>query len=352
MRVAERAAEPTAPPRLSPAKQAGFAVVAVVLMLVVLEVSVRIYHYIRNVGTGEEPRGYVIDDAETGYSLKPGYIGSGIRINNLGFRGPEIPATKAPGVQRIVALGDSATFGPHEEECAYPYLLPDLVAPRQVESINAAVEGYRTDRALVHVRRDVLPLQPDVITIFLGWNDLYQTDPNDELEKLSLRGGPLSQIFALSDAAQTFRRVYFLGVQGKRAQTQGGSSVPTDYQPVGYAERLGEIIRTARAGGASVWVLTWPTILSDNMSPEAVAKVHYPPYTNRLVDLKVLYADYQQTLRQVAADEHAPLIDIAAVFDALPDKAVLFKDTAHFSCDGQAIVARTVTQALARDTGR
>jgi lysophospholipase L1-like esterase len=340
---------PPAPPRLSPSKRALFAGVAVVLVLAMLETSVRAYHFVRNVGTDheEDPRGYLIEDAEAGYALRPGFSGGGVRINSLGFRGPEV-AAKAPGSLRIVALGDSATFGPREEECAYPYLLPDLF-PQPVESLNAGVEGYRTDRALVHLRRDVLPLQPDVVTVFLGWNDLYQTNPNDEADQLSLRANPLAALFLLSDAAQTFRRVYFLDIQSHRGQTAGTTSgVPLDYQPVGYADRLRQIVRAARTSGARVSVLTWPTILDDSMTAEAIARVQYPPYTTRLIDVKVLYARYQNTLRHVAADEQAAVIDVAAAFNSQFDKATLFKDTAHFSCQGHAIVARTVADALFR----
>jgi lysophospholipase L1-like esterase len=316
------------------------------LVLGGIEASVRVYHAVRNVGSGDpEPRGYVVDDSQAGYSLKPGYTGGGIRIDSLGFRGPEITRDKPPGVQRIVALGDSATFGPSEEECAYPFLLADLLAPRQVQVVNAGVEGYRSDRALVHLQRDVLPLQPDVVTVFIGWNDLYQTDPAVEADQLSLRANPLTRLLTLSDAAQTFRRLFFLRFETQRADTQDGPApVLASYAPAGYAERLREIIQTARSGGARVLVFTWPTILADDMTAQAVAKVHYPPYTNRLADLKALYASYQTTLRQVAAEQQVPVVDNAALFTG--DKAAYFMDTAHFTCQGQALVARNVAEAL------
>jgi lysophospholipase L1-like esterase len=333
-------------PRISARKQALFSLIMLLLVLGAIEASVRVYHAVRNVGSGDpEPRGYVVDDSQAGYSLKPGYTGGGIRINSLGFRGPEISRDKPPGVQRMVALGDSATFGPSEEECAYPFLLPDLLGQRRVEVINAGVEGYRSDRALVHLSRDVLPLRPDVVTVFIGWNDLYQTDPAVESDQLSLRASPLTRLLTLSDAAQTFRRLFFLRFETQRADTQDGPApVLASYQPAGYAERLREIIDTARGGGARVLVFTWPTILADDMTPQAVAKVHYPPYTNRLADLKALYARYQDTLRQVAAEEQVPVVDNAAVFTG--DKAPYFLDTAHFTCQGQAMVARNVADAL------
>jgi lysophospholipase L1-like esterase len=335
---------PSTSPSISPRKQALFALVTLVLVLGAIELGVRLYHVARNVGTSDEPRGYVVQDPEAGYALKPGYNEGGIRIDRLGFRGPEVGVTKPPGVYRIVALGDSATFGPHEVECAYPYLLPDLLAPRPTEAVNAGVEGYRSDRALVHLRRDVMPLQPDLVTVFVGWNDLYQTDPSVESDQLSLRGNPLAELLMLSDAAQTFRRLYFLRVH-PRTDTTAASTLPPNYEPVGYGERLRVIIRTARAGGAQVLVFTWPTVLSDSMSPAAVAKVHFPPYTTSLDELRALYDRYQATLRRVAAEEGVPVVDNAAIFPP-EQKADLFLDTAHFTCAGQALVARNVADAL------
>lgn len=320
-------------------------------MLLLLEAGVRLYHFVRNFGTAEEPRGYVVDDPRTGYSLKPGYNSGGIRVNSLGFRGPEVLPAKMPGVYRIVTLGDSATFGPREVECAYPYLLSDLMAPQPVEVVNAGVEGYRSDRALVHLQRDVMPLQPDLVTVFIGWNDLYQTDPSVESDQLSLRGSPLAELLTVSDAAQTFRRLYFLRFQSRRAQTDpAADTLPPDYQPVGYGERLRAIIDTARAGGARVAIFTWPTILSDTMAPEAVAKAHYPPYTTSLAELRALYDRYQRTLRRVAAEEQTPIVDNAAIFPN-DRKAALFVDTAHFTCEGQAMVARNVAEALRGELG-
>jgi lysophospholipase L1-like esterase len=215
--------------------------------------------------------------------------------------------------------------------------------------INAAVEGYRADRALVRLRKDVLPVHPDLVTVFVGWNDLYQTDPLAETEQLSTRANPLARLLTLSDAAQTFRRLYFLRFNTQRAQTSetgvGDPELLAGYRPVGYVERLREIFRSAHAGGADVVAFTWPTILADSMTPQAVARVHYPWYTTQLSELRALYARYQEALRRVAADEGVSVIDIAAAFDNL-DKAALFKDTAHFTCEGQALVAEHVALQL------
>ena len=60
--------------------------------------------------------------------------------NELGFREPRLPGPKPPGVQRIVALGDSFTqgYGVEEDE-AYPRQLERRL--EGVEVINLGVPG-------------------------------------------------------------------------------------------------------------------------------------------------------------------------------------------------------------------
>jgi lysophospholipase L1-like esterase len=283
--------------------------------------------------------------------LTPGYNQDGLRIDSLGFRGPEVTQQKAAGTYRIVALGDSMTFGPHESECAYPYQLPGLLAPASVESINAGVEGYKSEHALLHLQQDVRPLHPDLITVFIGWNDLYETNPVDEQDQQSLEASPLSRIFLVSDAAQTFRRLYFGAFRTRSANTDPtavsvGMAALQGYQPRAYANNLRQIFQTAKASGADVVTFTWPILLSDQMSDAAKAKAHYPWYTNQANELLAVYHDYQDTLRKVAAQEQVPVIDNAAIFEGHGDKAPLFTDSVHVTCDGQTMIAQNVAQQL------
>src|SRR5689334_174405 len=49
------------------------------------------------------------------YLLRPGLhtsvFGTDVRIDRLGFRGPDVDAVPAPGVQRVLVVGDSVVFG-------------------------------------------------------------------------------------------------------------------------------------------------------------------------------------------------------------------------------------------------
>jgi len=65
-----------------------------------------------------------------------------------------------------------------------------------------------------------------------------------------------------------------------------------------------------------------------------------------LAELKALYADYQASVREVGADDHVQVVDVAAWFD-VANKADLFVDTLYFTCAGHALAADRLASVLA-----
>ena len=110
-------------------------------------------------------------------------MGVDVKINSLGFRDREFSVKKPPGTYRIVALGDSTTFGwgaPYEE--TYPKVLerslnrnPPSPKWSSYEVINTGVGNYNTAQELAMLKDYGLRLDPDMVTI--GWyiNDAEPT---------------------------------------------------------------------------------------------------------------------------------------------------------------------------------
>ncbi len=97
--------------------------------------------------------------------------------NKLGFRGDEVEIPKPIGLFRILCVGGSTTDeGPTNDE-TYPYLLEkylkQVMPDFPVEVINAGLPGASS---FVHLLRfpDYLALQPDLIVIHAGINDLQR----------------------------------------------------------------------------------------------------------------------------------------------------------------------------------
>lgn len=134
---------------------------------------------------GEElGRPFWVLDAELGARMQPGYRGpddhgTPVELNRRGLRGPEVEVPKPPGRTRVLAMGDSVTYGfGVAREDTFPFLLRERLAARgwgDVEVVNAGVPGYSTYQGVVHLERDLLALEPDVVLFAYMNNDRWDS---------------------------------------------------------------------------------------------------------------------------------------------------------------------------------
>jgi len=150
----------------------------------------------RALGRLEDPRFTPLAGAprETAVLARPEFHVR-VRTNAAGFRGGPLPGAKPPGVFRIVALGDSFTFGfGVRERQAWPARLATALGARSgrpVEVVNLGVPGTGPRDYLWHLAHTGLALEPDLVVVGLfanDVNDIYQLD----------RFGTRSPLFALA----------------------------------------------------------------------------------------------------------------------------------------------------------
>ena len=121
-----------------------------------------------------------------------------VRTNAEGFRGGPLPGSKEPGTYRIVALGDSFTFGfGVRERQAYPARLAAGLTARlggrpRVEVVNLGVPGTGPRDYLWHLTHTALALDPDLVVV-----GLFANDVNDVCQLA--RFGARSPLFALAE---------------------------------------------------------------------------------------------------------------------------------------------------------
>lgn len=102
-----------------------------------------------------------------------------VRTDSLGLRGHEVPFVKSPGTLRILADGGSTTFDATvtADDSTWPAQLERLLMARRVadsvEVLNAGVPGYAVIDNLIRLQTDLYRLQPDVILLLQGHNDLH-----------------------------------------------------------------------------------------------------------------------------------------------------------------------------------
>jgi lysophospholipase L1-like esterase len=162
----------------------GLLLSGVLLALLLLEFSLRLYF--GQFGTLQEKQSYLYSrdeiQAQRSSSLLLPFVEHGLSPyfpghNTLGYRGDEIQVPKPSGVYRIVALGDSATYGSFVTyDKTYPYDLQQALRNdygyKNVEVINAGVPSYTTWNMLLDLAFRISELQPDLVIVDAGWNDL------------------------------------------------------------------------------------------------------------------------------------------------------------------------------------
>jgi lysophospholipase L1-like esterase len=119
-------------------------------------------------------------DPVYGWSHEPGKTGgfaahgfdTTVRINSLGYRGPERSYARPAGTRRVVVLGDSFVWGfGVEQEALFTTVLERRLAPG-VEVLNLGVSGYSTDQELLVYRNEGQRYRPDVVVLVVASNDV------------------------------------------------------------------------------------------------------------------------------------------------------------------------------------
>jgi hypothetical protein len=113
---------------------------------------------------------YLLRQDSVGFRGRPNFQYQKWRMNNLGFRGPDIALSPAPGVTRIAVIGASETFGLYESEGhEYPARIQaqlDSIAPGRYEVVNVGLPGLSLASMVPYIRRAVLPTGASILVIY------------------------------------------------------------------------------------------------------------------------------------------------------------------------------------------
>ena len=275
-----------------------------------------------------------------------------IHINAAGFRGPEIEPEKQ-GRFRIVALGESQTFGPtlRDGEKPWPELLQGLFdrrasCGRPVEIINGGTEAYTLEDNLKRMRRDVLPLKPDLVVSTHGMNGLLALGLRQQAETKEPGLRPRASAL-IARAVLTIERA----VHDLRERNAPHPAAPPPLSDEAllksrYAEDYRKLIALGRANGVPVALATSSLAVNAN-SPRDV-KDFYGAVFKPIDDIIAANAAHNRMVRILAKQTGVPLIDMTPGLDGVWDDD-LYLDIVHFTERGNERVAeRHVRGAASR----
>lgn len=130
--------------------------------------------------THRSTKGLYTNHPNLPYVLTPNYKSH----NSYGFKGKEFQNRKSPGVMRIVAIGGSSTYGLKKP---YASVLEQLLNDAGIcsEVLNAGVPGWVSIENLLNLQLRVLPLEPDLVIVYQGRNEILPQAYNNFREDYS-----------------------------------------------------------------------------------------------------------------------------------------------------------------------
>jgi lysophospholipase L1-like esterase len=293
-----------------------------------------------------------IEDETLGWKHKPHahdeWGGSPVTINGKGLRGAELEYAKAPGVTRILYLGDSVTFGyrlPSDLQ-TFPYLVESILERKvegEIESINAGVGGYSPWQEYAYLIHEGIKYDPDLIVVSFVLNDVTA--------KFGLiRFGGTSVGFELQNTVSAKfvkffkgRSIAFFGRQ-ILARLRFGTDLQRGAQR---QENLGVedlVFDSDRPFVRNAWDSTLRdlgSIFSYARTKGIPAVLVVFPYTFQFADPERLSTP-QRVLSRYASEIGVPVVDLLPLLADAAERSTpheLFLDEDHLSEKGSRVVA-------------
>lgn len=368
-------------------KRIVFALVPVVLLVVTAEVALRWSGAALRCPTPPYLSGGSWEcDPIMDFQMNHNLRFNGDSLNTLGMRG----ALLDPRARyRIIALGDSTTFGctsGPEQFLSDPYphrlqTLADRKAGRGALSIlNAGVCGYNSYHGIMLLRSKLRSIPADLILVQYGWNDL--------LTSTDFSGGnrfrePASSIVRFGEDLLLRTAMYPFAIRvGMELERYGRSlsgapsatTIPnwepaTEWTPnvpiPAYEHNLSRIVELARGRGAAVWLATSPDAFTmdeyrgreDAFGLTAAKQLWLLRLggIRSFQDLASIHRRYNDAVRRVGRQLGVPIADMEAEFRAhgsehlFDDIDAIHPTDAGHAVEAEALYARLeAAEALGR----
>lgn len=294
--------------------------------------------------------------------------------NALGYRGPVVAVPKPAGIIRVVLVGGSTThgWGVNDSQTIDTYMRQDLARRfpgRHIQVVNLAFDGYDSYQDFERIRTQGLELQPDVIILNAGINDvrnarfadLRDHDPRtllwaatvSQLRAEMAQGGPRlsTQLKHFSYVARFASMVRDVIRQRSAADRRDSPSVVPHWGALDYYERnVLRIAALARDSGIALLLSNPPSAIPSNFPPDAVSPRGYwiedAQVTQQVRD------SLDARTRSIAADLRARGQRVTYVDHHL--SPTMFLDDAHLTPEGNRAEAVDFSNAVANilDIGR
>jgi lysophospholipase L1-like esterase len=274
------------------------------------------------------------------------FFDADVPINNLGFRGADTTVDKN-GRYRIFIVGESPVFGTmyRAGEKTWPEVLQGLFdkslsCDRKIEVINAGVPAAGLIDNMIRIERFMLPLKPDMLVSYHGYNGLANVDPQIDLMPrppvYHKRGSPLLSEASFRVAMQTY---------AKRLAAYNAVKRPTVFSDT-LDKAYSQFVALGQKHGIKVVLANLSAVVTQSSPQEVIdfyGRVFQP--IDRLLPA---IAEQNRIVEAVAKRTGTPFVDTHPGLDGKWDND-LFVDIVHFTQKGSNRIAKTMFDKLASE---
>jgi len=309
-----------------------------------------------------------------GHYPTPDFIKGENKHNSLGYRGDEVVLPKPEGQFRIVCLGGSTTYttGLENFQMSYPNLLKKQLHDRgfkKISVINAGVGAYTSWESLVNFEFRVLDLDPDMIIIYHGVNDILARFvwPPDAYKGDNSGASPAASMSMPSILEYSTLMRYLMIrldiVQPHSTLERSLKKTPeTNYSTEFYYQKVGNRYpagifkqvsaeKMLKTNKAEYFRRNIENIIAIAMFREietVIATFAYCPNFegNPLVSCReyvLAYDEMNQVLKSLSQKMHVNIFDFADVF---PKEKIYFTDGIHVNAEGVKLKAKMFADYL------
>ena len=283
--------------------------------------------------------------------------------NSLGYRSREFNPEKPANTYRIVLLGGSTTYtaSVKDNDKTFAYQLERILrndyGKENIEVINAGVSGYNSWESLINLQFRVLDIDPDLVIVYHGTNDVhtrlvspdaYKGDNSGRRKRWSQPGIPLfehslllryigrkSGLTSQAGLGTLVNSPDFLGVGGENwnrkkysleelSEKYNLDELLVKNPPVYFRRNLINMTSIARTNDVSVAFATWA----------------HSPYFNDYASTDAYQAGFRENnavVTDVATRYGAYLFDFAAL---MPQDREYWSDGRHVNEAGALLKAK------------
>lgn len=280
-----------------------------------------------------------------GSYLAAGFERPGVPINADGRRGAPLDPTRP---RKIVCLGDSSTFGVWKAGGEggetrfdnYPEILQASLDARGYsdwEVVNAGVPGSHAGHSLRILRRDILKLDPEIVTLRIGANDHAR-------ELLPWVDDPANPLVRKIFYALGRLRLFMLAIEVEHRLTVNPETADRVMPPAALRRALDAFIEESRRYGFHLLLIDYPLRMADASDKTARQTAWF--YGERSVPaFAAVHESYQEIVEDVARSADVPLLVTAPTLHD-PDAPGFRGDLIHPNATGMKQTAGLLFEAL------